>query len=89
MNATECLEEFTSQWDIFSKAGYVNFNEFEDYYWDVSATIDRDDYFEELIQNNWADPEGTVTFKKSVYKHFEIGADGKQKETTGGHLKKL
>lgn len=55
----------------------------------MSATIDRDDHFEELIQNNWADPESTVTFKKSVYKHFEIGADGKQKETTGVHLKKL
>ena len=49
MNATECLEEFTEQWDMFSKAGYVNFSEFEDYYWDVSATMDRDDHFEELI----------------------------------------
>ena len=58
MNATEILAEFTAQWDKFSKPGFVSFNEFEDYYWDVSATIDRDDHFEELIQNNWADPEG-------------------------------
>jgi len=63
MNGTEILEEFTAQFDKFKNAGFVSFCEFEDYYWDVSATIDRDDHFESLIQNNWNDPAGGKSFK--------------------------
>lgn len=89
MNATEILQEFSSQFDHFAKPGYVSYNEFEDYYWDVSATIDRDDHFEELIQNNWNDPSGVLNFKKTVYKHFEVSASGKQKASTGVHLRPI
>lgn len=49
MNATEILEEFSAQFDKLRTAGIVNFLEFEDYYSDVSAVIDRDDHFESLI----------------------------------------
>lgn len=89
MNGTEILEEFTAQFDKFKTPGQVTFCEFEDYYWDVSAAIDRDDHFETLIQNNWQDPIGQKSFKQDVYKHFEIGADGRQKASTGFHLKKI
>lgn len=58
MNSTEIIQEFTAQFDKFKTAGQVSFCEFEDYYQDVSATIDRDDHFENLIQNNWYDPRG-------------------------------
>ena len=89
MNATEIVEEFTAQFDKLRTPGTVNFLEFEDYYSDVSAAIDRDDDFENLIQSNWFDPSGTKSFKQDVYKHFEIGPDGKQKVSTGFHLKKI
>ena len=89
MNGTEILEEFTSQFDKFKTPGQVSSCEFEDYYKDVSAAVDRDDHFENLIQNNWTDPSGGKSFKKDVYKHFEIGADGRQKVSTGFHLKKI
>jgi len=49
MNATEIVEEFTAQFDKLRTPGTVNFLEFEDYYSDVSAAIDRDDDFENLI----------------------------------------
>lgn len=63
MNGTEILQEFTAQFDKFKNPGYVSSCEFEDYYTDVSATIDRDDHFESLIQNNWNDPAGGKSFK--------------------------
>jgi hypothetical protein len=49
MNATEILAEFSSQFDRFKTPNYVGYCEFEDYYHDISATIDRDDHFENLI----------------------------------------
>jgi hypothetical protein len=35
------------------KDGRVSLAEFEDYYKDVSASIDDDDYFELMIRNAW------------------------------------
>jgi hypothetical protein len=52
------LEEFLSQWDTLKKDGRVNLAEFEDYYKDVSASIDDDDYFELMIRNAWQLPGG-------------------------------
>jgi Ca2+-binding EF-hand superfamily protein len=49
----EILNDFLSQWDTLEKDGKVSLAEFEDYYKDVSASIDDDDYFELMIRNAW------------------------------------
>ena len=47
------LTEFLAQWDTINKDGKISLAEFEDYYKDVSASIDDDDYFELMIRNAW------------------------------------
>ena len=49
----QILNEFLAQWDTLQKDGLVSREEFEDYYKDVSASIDDDDYFELMIRNAW------------------------------------
>lgn len=53
MTKDEILAEFLQQWDTLKKDGTVTLEEFEDYYKDVSASIDDDDYFELMIRNAW------------------------------------
>merc|ERR1719181_2328064 len=48
----EILAEFMGQWDD-SKDGKVSMAEWVDYYTDVSASIDEDDYFELMMRNAW------------------------------------
>ena len=36
-----------------TKDGKVSVEEFEEYYKDISASIDQDDYFELMIRNAW------------------------------------
>lgn len=52
MTKNEILEDFMKQWDK-NRDGQVSFEEFVDYYCDVSASIDRDEYFEEMMRNAW------------------------------------
>ena len=47
------LTEFLSQFDTLKKDGTVTAEEFEDYYKDVSASIDADEYFEVMIRRAW------------------------------------
>jgi Ca2+-binding EF-hand superfamily protein len=49
----DALKEFLSQWDTIEQDGIVTKDEFLEYYKDVSASIDTDDYFELMIRNAW------------------------------------
>ena len=40
-------------WDRVDVDGRISFAEFEEYYKDLSASIDDDDYFELMIRNAW------------------------------------
>ena len=50
---SEILGEFMSVWETHKKDHIVTIAEFEDYYKDVGAAIDDDDYFELMIRNAW------------------------------------
>jgi Ca2+-binding EF-hand superfamily protein len=49
----EALREFLSHWDRGDMDGSVTLDEFIDYYRDISASIDEEDYFELMIRNAW------------------------------------
>lgn len=49
----EVLADFMSQWDTQTKDGIVTLQEFMQYYRDVSASIDTDEYFEQMLRNAW------------------------------------
>jgi len=46
------IQEFASAWDK-KHDGKITWDEFLDYYKDISAGIDRDDYFELMMRNCW------------------------------------
>lgn len=49
----EVYKEFMSQWDTQVADGIVTFEEFVEYFKDVSASIDTDEYFEVMMRNAW------------------------------------
>ncbi|CAN0407894.1 unnamed protein product, partial [Ectocarpus fasciculatus] len=52
--ANQVLEEFLDTFDVGGeKDGKVTRNEFENYYTNIGANIDNDDYFELMIRNAW------------------------------------
>lgn len=51
--AEEVYKEFMSQWDTQAVDGIVTFEEFVEYFKDVSASIDTDEYFEVMMRNAW------------------------------------
>jgi Ca2+-binding EF-hand superfamily protein len=53
MTQKDILGEFLAQWDTLKKDGCVSLQEFEEYYSDVSASIDEDDYFEQVMRTAW------------------------------------
>ena len=77
MTQRQVLEEFMAQWDTGKKDGKITKEEFENYYADVSASIDRDDYFELMIRNAWhiAGGEGQ-TANTTIPRHLVTHADG-------------
>lgn len=52
-SAEQVYMEFLSLWDTQEKDGIVTFDEFCDYYSDISASIDDDEYFAEMMKSAW------------------------------------
>merc|ERR1711933_614237 len=74
------LSGFLAQFDTVEKDGVVTKEEFLEYYKNVSASIENDDYFELMIRNAWHIPGGegwcANTSNKRLLAEF---ADGEQK----------
>eukprot|EP00360_Condylostoma_magnum_P000519 CAMPEP_0168315678 /NCGR_PEP_ID=MMETSP0210-20121227/12260_1 /TAXON_ID=40633 /ORGANISM="Condylostoma magnum, Strain COL2" /LENGTH=80 /DNA_ID=CAMNT_0008290633 /DNA_START=1340 /DNA_END=1579 /DNA_ORIENTATION=- len=68
-----------SQWDTLEKDGQVTVEEFEDYYKDISASVDNDDEFELIVRNAWhiAGGEGWCE-NTTIPRHLVTDADGRQ-----------
>lgn len=77
MTKEEVLNEFMEQWDTCQKDGRVTFEEFCEYYTDVSASIDKDSYFELMMRNAWhiAGGEG-ASANTTIPRHLVTNADG-------------
>jgi Ca2+-binding EF-hand superfamily protein len=53
MTEDEALLEFMEVFETGDADGIISVDEFDDYYNDLSAAIDNDDYFELMIRNAW------------------------------------
>ena len=87
MSKNDILAEFMAQWDTAVRDGKVTREEFEQYYTDVSASIDEDDYFELMIRNAWhlAGGEGQ-TANTTIVRELVTDADGTQRvQMAAGH----
>jgi Ca2+-binding EF-hand superfamily protein len=73
------LSHFVDMWDQGDKDGIVTRDEFAEYYADVGASIDGDDYFELMIRNAWhiAGGEGASanSANRKVYCKFKDGVE--------------
>jgi hypothetical protein len=49
----EAYRQYMSMWDTQVADGIVTFDEFCDYYRDVSASVDTDEYFATMMVNAW------------------------------------
>lgn len=49
----DIFSEFISMWDTQEPDGIVTFAEFKEYYEDVSANIDNDQFFKLMMTNAW------------------------------------
>jgi len=79
MSKNDILNEFISQWDTNVQDGKVTVAEFIDYYKDVSASIDEDDYFELMIRNAWHLDGGEGQYENTTIKRtLKTDAQGNQ-----------
>ena len=87
MSKNDILSEFMAQWDKNVRDNKVTIEEFIDYYKDVSASIDEDDYFELMIRNAWHLAGGEGQYENTTIKrHLVTDADGNQRvEMMKGH----
>ena len=74
-------------WETHKRDGIVTIEEFEDYYKDLSASIDNDDYFELMIRNAWHLAGGEGQYENTTIKRELVtDADGHQHvEMMAGH----
>jgi hypothetical protein len=49
----QLVEEILSAFDVIVGDGKVTFEEFCEYYKDISSKIENDDFFELMIRNSW------------------------------------
>merc|ERR1712100_497177 len=71
----EVLTDFMAQWDTQDRDGVITRDEFVEYYRNISASIDADDYFELMIRNAWhiSGGEGqyaNTTCRRVLVTHF-------------------
>jgi Ca2+-binding EF-hand superfamily protein len=75
----EAMRQFMKQWDRIEGDGIVTFDEFCDYYKEISASIDGDDYFELMIRNAWRIAGGEGAAANTANKRVLVTrADGSQ-----------
>lgn len=69
-----------AQWDTIKKDGIVTPEEWIEYYGDVSASIDDDDYFELMIRNAWHIAGGKGQYENTTIKRELVrDADGNER----------
>jgi len=49
----DVYKHFMSMWDTQIADGIVTFDEFCEYFRDISASIDSDEYFGQMMNNCW------------------------------------
>lgn len=77
--AEEALTMFMSQWETGEADGKVTREEFLDYYKDVSASVDDDDYFELMIRNAWHISGGEGAYENTANRRvLVVHSDGSQ-----------
>jgi len=82
-NLRDATIEFMAQWERGEKDGIVTPEEFEDYYKELSASIDGDDYFELMIRNAWRIAGGEGAAANTANRRVLVtGKDGKQRVET-------
>ena len=79
----QASRDFMKQWDRLNCDGIVTLSEFEDYYKEISASIDEDDYFELMIRNAWRIAGGEGAAANTANKRVLItNKDGSQQVVT-------
>jgi len=79
MTKVEALKEFLKQFDTIDHDGIVTEEEFEEYYKNVSASIDSDDYFELMMRNAWHISGGSGQIENTTNRRVLVTqADGRQ-----------
>ncbi|KAJ0403356.1 hypothetical protein P43SY_007107 [Pythium insidiosum] len=80
LSADDALRLFAQQWDLKDRDGTITREEFEIYYRNVSASIDRDDYFELMMRNAWHISGGDGACANSSNRRVLVtDADGAQR----------
>ena len=80
----QAVREFMQQWDSKDGGdGVVTLREFEDYYKDISASIDGDVYFELMMRNCWRIAGGEGQAANTANKRVLVtNKDGSQRVAT-------
>jgi calcyphosin len=79
----QAAKDFMLHWERGSIDGVITYEEFEDYYKDISASIDDDDYFELMMRNSWRIAGGTGMAANTANRRLLVTkADGSQSVET-------